>query len=78
MHAIIFRFAPWFLLFFVLFQIDIYHNFEDVVPLIIELINEVVQKQLCYLGEVSKLTTVLISERERDLAKKEKEYEFMI
>lgn len=66
MHAIIFRFAPWFLLFFVLFQIDIYHNFEDVVPLIIELINEVVQKQLCYLGEVSKCTTFLIyGERKR-------------
>lgn len=45
-------------------------------PLIIELINEVVQKQLCYLGEVSKHTTVLISERETYLAKKE--YEFMI
>lgn len=32
---------------------DVYHNCEDVVPLIIELINEVVQKQLCYLGEVN-------------------------
>lgn len=33
--------------------LDVYHNCEDVVPLIIELVNEVVQKQLCYLGEAN-------------------------
>ncbi|XP_061176526.1 exportin-4-like [Saccostrea echinata] len=31
--------------------LDTYHNCEDVVPLVIELFNEVVNKQLCYLGE---------------------------
>ncbi|KAJ8315064.1 hypothetical protein KUTeg_007214 [Tegillarca granosa] len=31
--------------------LDLYHNYEDVVPLVLELFSEVMQKQLCYLGE---------------------------
>ncbi|CAI9742263.1 exportin-4-like isoform X1 [Octopus vulgaris] len=31
--------------------LDLYHNYEDVVPLVLELFSEVVQRQLCYLPE---------------------------
>ncbi|VDI81588.1 Hypothetical predicted protein [Mytilus galloprovincialis] len=31
--------------------LDVYHNYEDVVPLVLELYSEVIQKQLCFLGE---------------------------
>ncbi|GAB1608778.1 exportin-4-like [Argonauta hians] len=31
--------------------LDLYHNYEDVVPLVLELFSEVVQRQLCYLTE---------------------------
>ncbi|KAL4233256.1 Exportin-4 [Mactra antiquata] len=30
--------------------LDLYHNYEDVVPLILELLSEVVQKQVCFLN----------------------------
>ena len=32
---------------------DLYHNYEDVVPLVLEMLSEVVQKQLCFLNNVS-------------------------
>lgn len=31
--------------------LDLYHNYEDVVPLVLELFSEVIQRQLCYLNE---------------------------
>ncbi|XP_041355105.1 exportin-4-like [Gigantopelta aegis] len=31
--------------------LDVYHSYEDVVPLILELFSEVVNRHLCYLGE---------------------------
>ncbi|KAL3883791.1 hypothetical protein ACJMK2_030022 [Sinanodonta woodiana] len=30
--------------------LDVYHNYDDVVPLVLELFSEVVNKQLCFLG----------------------------
>ncbi|KAK3098488.1 hypothetical protein FSP39_019964 [Pinctada imbricata] len=38
--------------------LNVYHMCEDVVPLCLELYSEVIQKQLCYLGEVRKRSTV--------------------
>ncbi|KAL5009683.1 hypothetical protein ScPMuIL_011988 [Solemya velum] len=32
--------------------LDLFHNYEDVVPLALDLISEVVKKQLCFLGEM--------------------------
>ena len=32
---------------------DVYHNYEDVVPLILELFSQVVQKYLCFLKKVT-------------------------